>query len=80
MGARSFHPTTGSHGYTARRAGPGDRNYYYTGLDREDNTLGYLYSNLVPCCKVCNRAKSTMTRAEFLTWIGRAHLHSQVLA
>lgn len=36
------------------------------GLDRIDNTRGYEVGNVVPCCGVCNRMKSNMTREEFL--------------
>lgn len=45
--------------------------FIYSGLDRLDNTLGYETGNVVPCCKVCNRAKSDMTMAEFLEWVER---------
>ena len=27
------------------------------GLDRKDNTLGYVTSNVVPCCRTCNILK-----------------------
>jgi len=36
------------------------------GLDRVDNSKGYLFSNLVPCCKVCNSMKSHMELVDFL--------------
>lgn len=36
------------------------------GLDRINNDLGYIKSNLVPCCSVCNRAKDTMTAEEYI--------------
>lgn len=49
-------------------------NYIYTGVDRVDNSLGYLVKNCVPCCAVCNRAKYTMTYLEFM-----AYLHNLVL-
>ena len=29
----------------------------YTGIDRVDNSLGYVKENTVPCCEFCNRAK-----------------------
>lgn len=49
--------------------------YVYTGIDRRDNTLGYTKDNSVPCCKICNRAKLTMTEDEFRAWIKRVHRH-----
>lgn len=36
------------------------------GLDRKDNALGYAETNIVSCCKRCNRAKDTMTAEEYL--------------
>ena len=36
-------------------------------LDRKDNTRGYEYNNLIPCCWECNRVKSdTFTYKEFI--------------
>jgi len=42
---------------------------YFNGLDRVDNTKGYTKSNVVPCCKYCNRAKGDMTLQDFKKWI-----------
>lgn len=42
--------------------------YIHNGIDRINNKLGYIDSNVVPCCKVCNRAKSDMTLKEFNIW------------
>lgn len=42
-----------------------------SGIDRVDNTIGYIKENCVPCCKHCNRAKSDLTEAEFFQWIKR---------
>lgn len=36
------------------------------GLDRWDNSRGYLPDNIVPCCKDCNRAKLTRSPREFV--------------
>lgn len=36
---------------------------------RIDSTKGYVLSNVRPCCKVCNRAKGTLSLKEFLNWI-----------
>ena len=47
--------------------------FYYNGIDRVDNSKGYVENNVVPCCKVCNRAKDTMSRDEFLEWIKQVY-------
>lgn len=44
-------------------------NYVYNGIDRLDNTKGYTLDNCVPCCKICNRAKSNLSIEEFNQWI-----------
>lgn len=41
------------------------------GIDRRDNSQGYLLGNCVPCCKDCNLAKRDMTERDFLSWISR---------
>lgn len=43
----------------------------YSGIDRIDSSKGYTKSNVVPCCKVCNYAKSNMTIEEFRKWAKR---------
>ena len=48
-------------------------NYDYNGIDRVDNTLGYIVTNVVPCCSFCNYAKGTKTIEEFRNWIIRVH-------
>lgn len=42
--------------------------FSYSGVDRWDNTKGYILDNCVPCCKYCNRAKSDMPLDEFYAW------------
>lgn len=43
------------------------------GIDRVDNTEGYIVSNCVPCCWDCNRAKGNLTTEEFIFWLNRIH-------
>jgi len=43
----------------------------YNGLDRVDNSHGYVETNVVPCCKMCNIAKQDHTVEEFKEWITR---------
>lgn len=45
------------------------------GVDRKDNNIGYIVSNCLPCCKVCNWAKRTYSYEEFTNWIHTASKH-----
>jgi hypothetical protein len=45
------------------------KDFRYNGLDRLDNSIGYVPSNCVPCCFVCNRAKQSMPYSDFVRWI-----------
>lgn len=46
---------------------PTERN----GIDRVDNAVGYVASNVVPCCFTCNQMKSNRSRADFLAHVVR---------
>lgn len=41
------------------------------GIDRLNNGIGYHYDNCVPCCKICNIAKSTLGFEEFVSHVAR---------
>lgn len=41
------------------------------GVDRVNSDIGYILSNCVPCCSICNRAKASMSYADFFTWIDK---------
>ena len=41
------------------------------GIDRVDNTKGYVESNCVPCCKHCNYVKGNLSVADFKIWKDR---------
>lgn len=41
-------------------------NFYYTGIDRVDNNIGYILSNIVSCCSICNRFKFTHSKKYFI--------------
>ena len=43
--------------------------YIYNGIDRKDNSKGYTPKNAIPCCFICNRAKSEMSYKDFIKWI-----------
>lgn len=45
--------------------------YIYNGIDRINNNTGYATDNIVPCCGICNKAKSSMTIEIFTTWLNR---------
>lgn len=42
---------------------------YGGGLDRIDSNIGYVLSNVKPCCDRCNKAKNNMKTHEFRTWV-----------
>ena len=48
----------------------------YNGIDRINSKKDYYSKNVVPCCSVCNMAKSDMTIEKFLDWVKRVHAHS----
>jgi len=49
--------------------------YIYNGIDRLDNTLGYLTDNCVSCCKYCNKAKNDLLQEQFICHIYRIFNH-----
>ncbi len=49
----------------------------YNGIDRVDSDGPYSTENCVTSCGVCNKAKSTMTIAEFEVWLRRVVRHFQ---
>ena len=53
--------------YNQRRS----RQIYCNGIDRKDNLIGYEEQNCLPCCHICNAAKSNLNYQEFSEWIER---------
>lgn len=47
------------------------KEFIYNGIDRRDNTQGYVMENCVPCCKHCNHGKFQRTEKEFAEWACR---------
>lgn len=47
--------------------------FYFNGIDRLNNDLGYTVGNCVPCCKICNFLKKELSYAEFLLAIKRIY-------
>lgn len=58
--------THGSNEITVRKTP-----WVYNGIDRVDNSKGYLAENAVPCCKTCNFMKGAASRDEFLAAVDR---------
>jgi hypothetical protein len=48
-------------------------NFLYNGLDRVNSNLPHDFSNLVPCCKICNKAKGKMTIDDFKNLIIKSY-------
>ena len=54
--------------------------FSYSGIDRKDSSENYTLKNIVPCCKVCNYAKSDMDLIAFKNWairIGKEAMATQ---
>ena len=47
--------------------------FRYTGIDRVDNSVGYVSGNCVPCCTICNTSKLYHSEAEWKEWIKRVY-------
>lgn len=47
------------------------QDYAYNGIDRMDNSKGYVDGNVLPCCSICNHAKHVMNYDDFISWINR---------
>lgn len=51
-------------------------NFRYNGLDRVDNSKGYVLDNVVTCCGECNMAKKQRSVDEFISHCKRVIAHS----
>lgn len=49
--------------------------YMFNGIDRVNNDVGYIESNCVPCCGVCNYMKSATPVNDFRDWIIQVYDH-----
>lgn len=52
-----------------------EEKFIYNGIDRIDNSIGYVLENCVSCCDRCNTAKSSSSKKEFEDWIDRIYNH-----
>ena len=48
-----------------------ENDFLFNGIDRVDNSVGYTIENCVPCCKMCNLAKSNTPIDEWKAWLQR---------
>lgn len=53
-----------------------EEKFVYGGIDRIDNSMGYINGNVVPCCRMCNISKNNHSQIEFLDWVERVFNHS----
>jgi len=49
----------------------GVHRFYYNGIDRVDNSKGYIKSNCKPACKTCNIMKRQLSKNDFLEHINK---------
>ena len=54
--------------------------YNHNGIDRVDSGKGYLTTNVVPCCKICNYAKSNMKQKDFILWANKVSDYTKAMA
>ena len=47
--------------------------FIYNGIDRVENEFGYVPTNVVACCTICNVAKRDQTLEQFKAWIRRVY-------
>lgn len=52
----------------------------WSGLDRVDSALGYVYGNVVPCCGGCNGMKSNHSLDQFFVLLERIRAHNPTIA
>lgn len=43
--------------------------FTYNGIDRKDNSKGYIEGNVLSCCTICNLKKGAMSYEDFISWI-----------
>jgi|SRR5580692_6368919 len=49
--------------------------FIYNGVDRVDNAVGYVLSNCLPCCAICNHMKHILSYEDFLRHIKKIAEH-----
>lgn len=51
--------------------------FYYCGIDRINNSIGYKIDNCKPACKQCNFSKHTLNKEEFINWAKQVVKHNE---
>lgn len=51
------------------------RTFKHSGIDRKINSVGYVFSNCVPCCYVCNKMKMNLDYEIFINQILKIKSH-----
>ena len=56
------------------------KKYYvkYNGLDRINSSKGYINTNCVPCCILCNNAKKDYKLPKFVKWVSQTYKHMKL--
>jgi len=60
--------------FNRRRRGS-KKSYVYNGIDRVDPKKGYIMSNCVSCCGICNKMKGSLDLDSFLKRIKMIYQH-----
>ena len=61
-----------------QKALKGKEIYVYNGIERVDNTRGYLSKNCVSCCKKCNSFKLNTSVEDFLNHIKKIYEYKKL--
>jgi hypothetical protein len=56
-----------------RRGRCSNGDFIYNGIDRIDNTKGYIHGNVKSCCVMCNFIKRDYSESEFLSLVERIY-------
>ena len=49
------------------------KEFYYSGIDRVNNDIGYLENNCIPCCFICNKSKNKLSKNIFLLQVDKIY-------
>lgn len=50
-----------------------DQQFIYNGIDRIDSNIGYIISNCVSCCSICNISKNNLSLIEWKDWLQKVY-------